>query len=289
MLKRIINLCGSLGVAAFNSLQALIVRLFRWQPHGTCVVLAYHSVAPRERTQFARQMDDLVRYASPIRADVRNLPEGGGRYAVVTFDDGLENIIENALPELRKRRIPATLFIVTDVLGANPRWEYFGGDDPSEQRAMTEHQLRQLPSEYVTIGSHTATHPVLPTIDDDEHLRKELVGSRITLEAILNRKVTLFSFPYGSFNERIVDHCREAGYDRVFTALPVLAFAQSQEFVTGRVGVTPTDWPIEFRLKLAGAYRWLPYAFALKRKIVGLVSGGKAHPFGLKPGQRRVA
>jgi hypothetical protein len=62
--------------------------------------------------------------------------------------------------------------------------------------------------------------------------------------------------------------CREAGYERIFTTLPVFAFAEPGEFVVGRVRVDPTDWPLEFRLKLAGAYRWLPAAFAFKRLIV---------------------
>jgi len=204
----------------------------------------------------------------------------------VTFDDGLENIIENALPELKRRQIPATLFIVTEALGKNPSWEYFGGDDPSRERAMTENQLRQLPSEYVAIGSHTMTHPVLPAVDD-RRLTEELMGSRAKLETMLNREVKLFSFPYGAFDERVVERCREARYERVFTALPILAFTKPQEFVTGRVGATPSDWPIEFRLKLAGAYRWLPYAFALKRRLFSIVRKSEVVPFGPQPQQTR--
>ena len=142
---------------------------------------------------------------------------------------------------------------------------------------MTEDQLRLLPSEYVEIGYHTMTHPVLPAINE-RRLAEELMGSRAKLEAMLKREVKLFSFPYGAFDERVVDRCREARYERVFTALPILAFAKPLEFVTGRVGATPSDWPIEFRLKLAGAYRWLPYAFALKRRLLSIVRGSEAAP-----------
>jgi peptidoglycan/xylan/chitin deacetylase (PgdA/CDA1 family) len=281
MLKRIIWLFGSLLVAAFDWLRAGIGRLFGQQQSSTCVVLAYHSVLPSERANFARQMDDLIRHAKPVRADLKKLPEDNARYAAVTFDDGLENIIENALPELNRKKIPATLFIVTDVLGTRPAWEYFGGDDPSQHRVMSEQQLRGLPSDYLIIGSHSATHPVLPDTDDD-HLGEELVGSRRKLEVMLNRQVSLFSFPYGYFNKRVVESCREAGYDRVFTALPVLAFTQSDEFVTGRVGVTPNDWPLEFRLKILGAYRWLPFAFSLKRKALAVLRGRSDATLGLK-------
>jgi peptidoglycan/xylan/chitin deacetylase (PgdA/CDA1 family) len=279
MLKRVVNLSGSLLVWVWDRLQS----------RGGCVVLAYHSVTSEQRTQFARQMDVLARNTTPVSAAIESLPEHGGRYAAVTFDDGLENIIINALPELAQRKIPSTLFIVTEALGTNPKWEYFGGDDPSQQRVMTEQQLRQLPSELVTIGSHTMTHPVLPTVLNHDQLQRELAGSRAKLENILGRGVKLFSFPYGAFSDGVVEGCREACYDRVFTALPGFAFTQPKEFVSGRVGVNPTDWPIEFRLKLAGAYRWLPYAFALKRKLRSLLRPGGAPVLSAQTGEKRIA
>jgi hypothetical protein len=35
----------------------------------------------------------------------------------------------------------------------------------------------------------------------------------------------------------------------------------------GRIGVTPHDWPLEYRLKVIGAYQWLPLAIAAKRWV----------------------
>jgi peptidoglycan/xylan/chitin deacetylase (PgdA/CDA1 family) len=266
MPKRIVNLCGSSLVGAVDWLWERLSRFLGHPEHGRCVVLAFHSVTAGERSRFGRQMDVLLRRAKPVRADVKSLPEGSGRYAAITFDDGLQCVVDNALPELERRGIPSTLFIVTGVLGCNADWEYRGGDDPSGQTTMTEAQLRGLPSELVTIGSHTMSHPLLPSLGE-EHLSQELLGSRSRLKELLGREVRLLSFPYGAFDDRVVERCRESGYTRVFTALPVHAFAVSEEFVSGRVGVTPCDWPIEFRLKLAGAYRWLPYAFAWKRRV----------------------
>jgi peptidoglycan/xylan/chitin deacetylase (PgdA/CDA1 family) len=289
MLKRVVNLSGSLLVWAWDRLQTLTSRILGQKPRSGCVVLAYHSVTSEQRAQFARQMDVLAGSTIPVSAAIESLPENGVRYAAVTFDDGLENIITNALPELAQRKIPSTLFIVTEALGTNPKWEYFGGDDPSQQRVMTEQQLRQLPSELVTIGSHTMTHPMLPTVLNHDQLQRELAGSRAKLGNILGREVKLFSFPYGAFSESVVEGCREACYDRVFTALPEFAFTQPKEFVSGRVGVTPTDWPIEFRLKLAGSYRWLPYAFALKRKLRSLLRPGGAPVLSAQTGENRIA
>ncbi len=220
-------------------------------------------------------MDTLLRLATPVRADIEVLPPEGGRYAAVTFDDGMQNIVDNALPELEKRKIPATLFIITDVLGDLPTWEYFGPKDTVEECVMSEEQLRKLPSDLVEIASHTMTHPVLSNIHG-EKLEQELKGSRAKLAKMLGREVGLLSFPYGAFNQDVVDECRKAGYQRVFSALPVFAFAEAEEFVTGRVGASPTDWSIEFRLKLLGAYRWLPFMFEIKRNVLSLVKGQSA-------------
>jgi peptidoglycan/xylan/chitin deacetylase (PgdA/CDA1 family) len=286
MAKRIFNLMVSLLVRWGDGLRDGISRLFGQTPRARCVVLAYHSVTSGEREAFARQMDVLLAAARPVAAGVDCLPEEGGRYAAVTFDDGFENIVENALPELEKRKIPATLFVVTEALGTARGWEHRGGDDTRQERVMSVECLSQLPSELVTVGSHSMTHPMLPLIEKKQAL-EELRGSRLKLEKIVNREVKLFSFPYGAFNDGVVESCREAGYGRVFTALPVFAFSRPGEFVSGRAGTAPTDWPLEFRLKLAGAYRWQPYAFAMKRRVLAALRGHAQKP--LELGEKSVA
>lgn len=288
MLKRVFNLLVSILVGAADWVIEALGRIVGRSPRAKCIVLAYHSVSDNERALFASQMDTLLRIAKPVHANIKSLPNDGGRYASVTFDDGFENIYTNALPELKKRGIPSTLFIVSDFLGQSRAWEHRGGDDTRQERVMTEEQLRKIPNELVLIGSHTMTHPYLPKASV-EQMYEELRGSRLKLEKMVNCPVKLFSFPYGAFTEEVVATCREAQYDRVFTALPVFAFAKPDEFVTGRVGTSPTDWPIEFRLRLAGAYRWLPQAFALKRKLLSTIKGKPPEAIPQKTGEERAA
>jgi peptidoglycan/xylan/chitin deacetylase (PgdA/CDA1 family) len=225
-----------------------------------CVVLYYHSIPAEQRTQFVNQLDMIVRHATPIAVGGDVPLEPGQRYAGVTFDDGFENFFEIASPELIKRNIPSTVFIIANALG-----KAFGPKGRSE-KVMSAQQIRTLPMDLVTIGSHTLSHPFLPLLSEED-ARREIMQSRAQIEEILDRKVLLFSFPFGGFDERLVEVCRAAGYQRVFTTLPGFAFEKSREYVVSRVRVDPTDWPVEFRLKLAGAYRWLPRVFALKRKI----------------------
>jgi len=213
-------------------------------------------------------MDTLMLHANPIAGDYKQPLRPGQHYVVVTFDDGFLSTIENAVPELVQRRIPATFFVIAGLLGTVPGWTEYGQDSVGEEIVATAERLRQLPCDLITIGSHTMTHPLLTSLPEGE-AKVELSASRAELEKLLNRDVKLFSFPYGALNERLIELCREIGYERVFTILPILAFTDPEEFVTGRIAVNPTDWELEFRLKILGAYRWLPRVFAWKRKLLG--------------------
>jgi len=252
-------LCGAVG----NTIRWLVGR----KPPATCVVFHYHAVAPEYRAQFARQMDALLRWTIPIAADNHQPLRPGKRFAAVTFDDGFLCVLENALPELMRRRIPATIFIPAGLLGTTPEWLTFGEDYIADQRIALLEELKDLPTDSMTIGSHTLSHAWLPSLPEAE-AKIELSVSRNKLKKLLNRDINLFSFPYGAVNEHLIELCREAGYERVFTTLPTLAFADPYEFVTGRIVVEPTDWPLEFLLKLLGAYRWLAWVIVWKRKVL---------------------
>jgi peptidoglycan/xylan/chitin deacetylase (PgdA/CDA1 family) len=264
-IKRLLLLCMSVVCFVLSSLGVRVRRLARREIRGTCVVLYYHSIRSEHRLRFAKQMDALLRHAKPIRAD-GNILTPSVHHAVVTFDDGYQNVIDNALPELERRGIPFAFFVVTEALGKLPFWLTGSRDPDSYGLVASEDQIRRLSPELVTVGSHTLTHPVLPALGKEDAMR-ELSESRVKLEKMLARKIGLFSFPFGAHNAKLIESCREAGYERVFTTLPTLAFADPAEFVTGRVTVEPTDWPLEFRLKLCGAYRWMSAALALKRKL----------------------
>jgi peptidoglycan/xylan/chitin deacetylase (PgdA/CDA1 family) len=226
------------------------------------MVLYYHSVPPSQRELFAKQLDVVRRHARTIDVTSPVNLQAGGIYAGITFDDAFENYVQQALPELSKRNMPSTMFVISGALG-----KAFGPAGHSE-KVMSAEQLCALPGKLVSIGSHTVSHPFLPELGAAA-ARQELVESKAALEKLLGREVPTFSFPFGGFSAELVEWCREAGYRRIFTTLPAFAFEDANEFVVGRIRVDPSDWPIEFRLKLAGAYNWLPRAFALKRRLRG--------------------
>lgn len=71
---------------------------------------------------FERHMDFLGRHFEFVSPDavgeaVRNRTPFPRPVAAVTFDDGYEDVYENAIPILKRKGIPAAVFVVTDLIG----------------------------------------------------------------------------------------------------------------------------------------------------------------------------
>ena len=91
---------------------------------------------------------------------------------------------------------------------------------------------------------------------------------RVFLEILLNTKINLLAFPYNEYNKKILKLAKDAGYKRTFSGHSTFNSNNSDEFLYGRINVSPDDWPIEFTLKLMGGYNWLPFGVDFKRKIL---------------------
>jgi peptidoglycan/xylan/chitin deacetylase (PgdA/CDA1 family) len=267
-MSRLVKLTISMVYWAITRARELVFR-----PPSRLVILYYHAVPPSQREAFSWQMDRLLELARPIPAHSERPLPGRGNFAAVTFDDAFESVGDVALPELEKRGIPCTIFVPTGYLGRAPGWTMEAGHPDRRERVMDGARLRAIASEEVVLASHTVSHPDMTGLSEEE-ARKELVDSRRTLEEITGEKVTLFSFPHGALNRNLIAWAQEAGYERVFTITPLPALQADDEYVTGRVSVSPLDRPLEFRLKALGMYRWLPMASDLKRRLKRLTRHG---------------
>ena len=68
-------------------------------------------------------------------------------------------------------------------------------------------ELRHLDPAIITIGAHTMTHPILPTLEAAEIVR-EVIDSRAALERKLGREVDLFAYPNGDVNAQTLECVR---------------------------------------------------------------------------------
>jgi peptidoglycan/xylan/chitin deacetylase (PgdA/CDA1 family) len=233
------------------------------------VVITYHSIHGPDVPKFEEQMREVKRCATPITA-MNLLDQSDDQTVAVTFDDGFSNVFDHAVPILAKHQVPATCFIPTGYIGREAGWMALrppnGKPFRLESLASAE-RLAAADPRWITIGSHTVTHPHLTALDDTE-LDRELVESKGTLEEIVGKDVTSLSFPYGSFSGKVVASAVAAGYAQVFANVPVRAAVGSTPVLVGRIGVSAQDWPWEFRLKVLGAYEWLAVVIPIKRALL---------------------
>lgn len=222
---------------------------------GPChtVVLCYHAVTAAQQRAFARQMEYVRRVTRPLAID--EIGDAGGGVAV-TFDDGYVSVVANALPALRQQQIPCALFVPTGSWNSRPRWVASVSNALFKERVLSCDEIRQLSSEpLVTVGSHSVSHPDLRRLDDAV-VDRELIESRRELEALTGRRVRSFSFPYGAYDERVVNRARSAGYEQLFISTPGWADVGRPAVAVSRTSAEPDDWAMEYWLKVAGAYRW---------------------------------
>ncbi len=262
--KRKSKIAISLGFHLIVLAGRLLRRAAGSAPRHRLIILYYHSVPAALRARFVRQLDVLAARATVVPADYLGAAVRGGHRVAITFDDALTSVLDNAIPELRARGMPATIFIPAGSLGRPPAWEMEDNSVDDGAIVATADALGSVASEVVKLGAHTLTHPHLTRLRPED-ARSEIAGCRMQIKTVLGTDTRNFAFPYGDHNAAVVELCREAGYDHVYTNIPKPVDLSSDEFVRGRVLVDPTDGPLEFYLKMSGAYAWMGHVSAAKK------------------------
>jgi peptidoglycan/xylan/chitin deacetylase (PgdA/CDA1 family) len=125
------------GFAATTALRA--DRWLRPLAQGAGVILMLHHVRPWVRRSFAPNrlleitpefLDRLLQLIEEMDFELAALDEvparlarGGQPFAVITFDDGYRDVVEHALPVLRRHGAPFTMFVTTQFAdGAGRLW-----------------------------------------------------------------------------------------------------------------------------------------------------------------------
>lgn len=253
--RRCFDVLAGFAYLAARSVADLVARTLG-SGRAHMVILYYHAVPVAHRARFARQLDAIRRGADAVvPADFCGRVAPGRLLVAITFDDAFRSVIDNALPELVARGMVATIFTPSGILGRPPSWEMEADDSDQVEIVAQADSLCRLPHDLIAIGSHSVTHPCLPELDRDAAMA-EIGGSKAALAGLLGRDVTTFSFPYGEFDDRTVELCRTAAFRFAYHTLPRTLDPADASFLRGRVRVDMSDWPVEFWLKLRGAYSW---------------------------------
>jgi len=233
-----------------------IVKKVLKKHHG--VILVYHRVqdspedahmSVRTRT-FERQIDYLQKHFQILPLDCI---EEHGRYlearncCIITFDDGYRDNFLNAYPALKKRHIPAAIFVVSGSVGKGPKW-------------VSRDEMREMVSHGILIGSHTVSHPLLTDISSDEAFH-EIMASRIQLEEMLGKTVDFFAYPRGkrtNYNEAIRKMVEKSGYKAAVTMENGLIGQEKNRFELKRIGIRECPSYV-YKVRVSGFFESPPF------------------------------
>lgn len=247
--------------AAVTLFIAVIGLIFYAEVSSSSVVpvLMYHSIDPNgdkmapyvSPEAFKKQMEFLAEHhydtvtPEKVVAIMKKAEKMPRRAVAITADDGFENFYTYAFPLLKKYNLKATVFMIIDKIG--------------EPGMLNRRQLREMSdSGLVTIGSHTKSHPWLPTISvDEDRLHEELAGSKKTLEESLGKSVNFICYPNGGFNDLIKETAKEAGYEGGFTTNPVRRSDIDDVYAIRRIKMSSTSVsPFILWGKISRYYAW---------------------------------
>jgi peptidoglycan/xylan/chitin deacetylase (PgdA/CDA1 family) len=203
---------------------------------------------------FARQMW-LLRLLGYRGLSMRDLEpylkgERQGKVVGITFDDGYQNNLHNALPVLKRHGFTATCYAVSNMIGGTNSWDR---GLVAEKRLMTGGDWRTWLKSGMEIGSHTRTHADLNQLTA-EQAREQIAGSKQELERALGCEVRHFCYPYGRFSAEHSRMVQEAGYVTATTTRRGRAQLTDDLLTLPRVLVAQATHLLHFALKVCTRY-----------------------------------
>lgn len=125
-------------------------------------------------------------------------------------------------------------------------------DDQGDYASLTWDEVAEMQSSgLITIGSHTATHPILPRCSSAE-VEDELVLSKTLIEKILGRACGLFCYPNGDFDAGTRAAVGRAGYVGAASSMRGLNDDQADLLALKRLGVPDRFSLAEFAATVSG-------------------------------------
>jgi peptidoglycan/xylan/chitin deacetylase (PgdA/CDA1 family) len=239
------------------------------RPYKKIPILVYHKIDDIPKAEdkfrlsvspavFEKQMEYLSKSKKclPLEDYVSTLRNGkyvSDNSVVITFDDGYKDNYTNGFPILKKYNLKATFFIAASLVGMTNTWDKSLGEPRADLLSWDE--IDSMSKAGMFFGSHGCTHQRLTTCSE-ELLEQELKASKKILEERLNKRIRLFSYPYGDSNIRATQISKTVGYiaacsDRE-TAKHKVDF-----YNLNRISIYSSDSPTLFKIKVSGWYDWI--------------------------------
>lgn len=231
------------------------------------------AVAPRT---FLRQMDYLANEDYRVldvlaAADLLDAGDPPARTVALSFDDGYQDVADHAAPLLAERGFKATVFIAPSVIDGTASFSWYRRQPP----LLGWDEITALDAgPTLRFEAHSLTHPNLLELTDEES-RREIAGSKLTVEERLGRPVEAFSYPAGLFGPRERRFVIQAGFRVAVSCEPGVNVPGTDRFALHRRQVDARDRLLDFRAKVGGGHDSPPpLRGAYRRFRLGAVGSG---------------
>ncbi|OAM92772.1 Peptidoglycan/xylan/chitin deacetylase, PgdA/CDA1 family [Pelosinus fermentans] len=227
-------------------------------------ILMYHRIAliPNDRNtvsplMFEQQLQYLKKHGyttislQDLYYHFTNNSPLPSKSILLTFDDGYEDNLINALPLLKKYGMTATVCVISNWIGKENGWEQY--KDKPHCRTMDLSQLQEWLKQGMSICAHTANHPFLSKLDNEEILH-ELINCKSTLEEQLHIPIEFLCYPYGDFDDRVKIMADQVGYKAALGIFKDTHFWERDLLSLKRVVISSRQPLWEFAFKVSSLH-----------------------------------
>lgn len=198
---------------------------------------------------------------------------------LITFDDGYEGIYYYAYPILKKYGFGAIVFLSTGYIGKYNSWDASPGP---RFKHLNWCQIKEMANDGFIFGSHGVNHSFLTRLNN-KIIEYEIETSKIELEDKLGKPIHLFSYPYGNYDNRIIDLVQKAGYMSAFSLKPdfvkvishdnhKLLLNSENKYALPRFAIYLIDSLISFKIKIQCKKNLFFMALRLTNQVINKCS-----------------
>ena len=155
----------------------------------------------------------------------------------IAFDDGHKSVFDLAFPILKKYNLTATAFVASGIITGEKIDDFYSTKD-----MMSAENLLELSANGWEIASHSVHHLDLTLLSESD-LLSELENSKNDLENLIGKPVKSLSFPYGKWNEKVIETAKTIGYEKFaiygLNSIAILPFDDRNDMkskISGEIG-----------------------------------------------------
>ncbi len=203
-------------------------------------------------------VSELNKLTSPQILNQKIQKRLSSKTVLITFDDGYRSNYLNAYPILKEFAFPATIFLTTGVIEtnkANPRYKKLR----PFLDMLSQEEIREMAENGIEFGAHTVNHLCLTQINIEE-AKREIEESKKVVSEFTGLRVSMFSYPYGEYNEDIKKLLEEAGFTCAFTVEPGMNREGTDLLELKRIAIKGNNSLSDFKIKIIDRYGILQLA-----------------------------